>query len=205
MSVLDTEVLHVVIQGTLNDGTIVQNRKRFKCSFVAPQTEAAVLTAVDTWVETLYGFVASQIDANVVLDQGTVDVIEWNGTDAIWEVVRNIGVYSPLDTFSNLADPLPNQCAAFVIGNTGRPKTKGRLFVFPFGEDMQDHGVLTAGALTALGNLAAQYILTQSLGGGNDLISGVVREAANAWWPFGSVSYADSIGTQRRRRAGVGI
>lgn len=205
MPVQDNEILRVTIQATLDDGSIVQNRKTFECDFADTQSDSAVLAAVDTWVETLYAYVASQIDADAELDQGTVDVIEWNPTLEIWEVARNVGVYSPLDTFAGTTDPIPNQCAAFVVGNTIRPKSKGRIFVFPFTETEQNHGVLISTALTALGNFAAHYILSQGVTTGNVLLSGIVREAANQFYEFLSAEYGDVIGTQRRRRVGIGI
>lgn len=204
MPVSDGEFLRLAINGSLDDGTKVMNRKTWLCQFTTQQTDAAVLNALETWVETLYAFVASQIDGDAALEQCNVDVIEWNAVDSIWEVARNVGVFTPTDTFANASDPLPNQCAAFVIGNTTRPKTKGRLFLFPFGEDTQDHGILGAGALTALGNFATQYITDQTIGAGNVLISGIVREFVNFWYSFQSVVYDDVIGTQRRRRFGVG-
>ncbi|MCK5292977.1 MAG: hypothetical protein KAR39_13285 [Thermoplasmata archaeon] len=163
-----------------------------------------MLTSIKAWVEILYGFVASQVPQTAVLADGTVDVIAWNPVSSLWEVTQNLGIYSPLDTFAGTAQELPNQCAAFLIGNTARPKSKGRLFVFPFDEASQDHGRLEAAALTALGNMAVQYILDQGVSG-DALLSGIVRETANEWLDFETVSFSDSIGTQRRRRRGIGI
>jgi len=203
MSVANGDFLHVVIEGQLDDGTIVQNRKRFLCQLASPLSDAVVLNAVKTWVETLYAFVASWISSTVDLQDGTVDIIVWNAVESFWEVTQNVGIYSPLDTFAGPNEELPNQCSAFVIGNTGRPKSKGRMFVFPFVETSQDHGILVAGALTALGNLAAQYITGQPISADN-LQSGIVREAANMYLQFLTVSYGDVIGTQRRRRLGIG-
>lgn len=204
MSVDTNEVLKVVIECALDDGTICQNVKHFLTSFAAPLAESVVLNAVKTWVETLYGFIASQIPATTDLQQGVVDVVEWNATESFWETVRNVGVYNPLDSFASIDDELPNQCAAFVVGHTIRPKSKGRIFCFPFAEDTQDHGELNAAALTALGNFAAQYMADQAIGG--DLLASIiVRQAVNAKYELQSVSFGDIIGTQRRRRRGIGI
>lgn len=204
MSVQPGDILHVVIEASLGDGTIVQNRHRFKLDAPVPHSDAAILIAVKNYVETLYGFVASQIKTAVELEQGTVDVIAWDGVSSSWEVVQNVGIYSPLDTFANTNDVLPNQCAPFVIGNTSRPKSKGRCFLFPFSEDQQNHGVLESAALTAIGLFAAQYIASQAIAG-DELDSGIVREAVNQWYQFTTASYGDVIGTQRRRRKGIGM
>lgn len=203
MSVENGDILHCVIEAVLNDGSIVQNRKRFKLESAITQPDATVLNAVKTWVETLYAFVASEIPVTTDLDDGTVDIIAWNAIDLVWEVIQNVGIYTPLDTFADVGHALPNQCAAFVIGNTSRPKSKGRIFMFPFGEGSQDHGVLSPPALGAVANFATQYITSQPIGGDN-LISGIVRETTPDWLPFSTVSFDDIIGTQRRRRFGIG-
>jgi hypothetical protein len=203
MSVANNDILHVVIEGVMGNGTIVQNRHRFKASFASPLSDSVVLNAVKTWVETLYAFPGSQISVNTSLADGSVDIITWNAGDAKWEVTSNVGLYSPLDVFADVNEVLPHQCAAFIIGNTSRPKSKGRHFVFPYCEDTQAGGILTTAALTALGNMAAQYILDQPIAS-DELISGIVREAANEFLPFTSATVSDYIGTQRRRRFGIG-
>lgn len=204
MSVSNGDILHVVLEGSLHDGSIVQNRHRFKAQFAAPISDATVLTSIKGWVETLYGYVASYIPITTDLRDGTVDVIAWSDPLGRWEVTQNVGIYSPIDTFSPATAELPNQCSAFVIGNTSRPKSKGRMFVFPFTNVSQDGGVLVAGALTALGLLAADYILDDTIGA-DVLLNGIVRETENTWLDFLSVTYSDIIGTQRRRRRGIGI
>lgn len=204
MTIQNGDILRVTINGTLSDGTKVQNRKTFMADISVPLADSIILIAIDTWVETLYGYVASYIPTSTDLEQGTVDLIEWNAVDSIWEVVRNVGVYSPLDTFSAADEGLPNQVAPFVVGGTLRPKTRGRLFVFPFSEASQAYGILVTAALTALGNLATQYILDQAVDAAGYLRSGVVRENVDAWYEFQSVEASDVLGTQRRRRKGVG-
>lgn len=203
MSVSNGDIVHVVIEGKMGNGTIVQNRKRFQAEFGAPLADNLVLNAVKTWVEILYGAVASYISVNTSLQDGTVDVIDWDAVGSKWEVVQNVGIYSPLDTFANVNEVLPHQCSAFIIGNTSRPKSKGRIFCWPFCEDSQAGGVLVTAALTALGNMAVQYLADQAIGG-DWLRSGIVREGVNQWLEFDSVSYSDAIGTQRRRRFGIG-
>jgi len=204
VSVSPNDVISVVIEAALNDGSIVQNRKRFKLESAVTKSDAEILNAVKTWVDTLYAFFGSYINQDVSLEDGTVDVIAWNPATSIWEVIQNVGIYSPLDTFASLGDELPNQCAAFVIGNTSRPKSKGRLFAFPFSVGTQDEGILTSAVMVAMANFAAQYI-TYAAVGGDSLVSGIVRETVDQWLPFLTASFNDVIGTQRRRRRGVGI
>ncbi|GAG73185.1 unnamed protein product, partial [marine sediment metagenome] len=169
----------------------------------SPLAEQVVLDAVEGWVETLYAFLNSYITDTVELSDGTIDVIEWNSGESFWEVVQNVGIYSPTDSFAGATDELPNQCSAFVIGNTARPKSKGRMFAFPFDEASQEHGILVGGALAALGQFAGQYVADQAIAG-DSLQSGIVRETTSDWLGFITASYGDVIGTQRRRRLGIG-
>ena len=205
MPVSDAEIVRTVIKGTLDDGSSVMNRKTWKADFESDVAGGTLVTKVELWVEELYGEVAADIDANVVFELCDVFVIEWNAVTEIWEVARQIGSYTPSVTFTNIADALPNQVSAFLIGETERPKSRGRFFVFPFGEDAQDHGEITAGVLTHLGNMLVDYIGDIEITANHELISGIVREGVNLFLPFAAGAVNDILGTQRSRRFNVGI
>lgn len=205
MTVANGEVLRVTLEGTLEDGTIWQNRFTFKASFSGDQSDAGVLSAVDTWLEDLYANVVADIPTAIQLATAVTQVIEWDSVGALWVITRLIGSSAIADSFANASEPLPNQIAPFVIGSTGRPKSKGRKFLPPFGEDRQDAGELISAAATNLGNWALDYISDPVVTGSEVLNSGVVREDANAFWPFATVAASSLLGTQRRRRQGIGI
>jgi hypothetical protein len=204
MPISDDEVVRCIIKGELEDGSKVMNRKTWKASFESDVTAGALLSSLELWVEELYGNLASQVTGGVTMDTCDVYVIEWDETEGQWLVARSIGTFDPSVTFSNNSDPLPNQCAPFMLGVTQRPKTRGRLFTWPFGEDTQDHGILNSGAITALGDFLVDYLADVTISAGNDLVSGVVREAVDQFWPFTGGEVSDIIGTQRSRRFTVG-
>lgn len=204
MSVADGEIVRATLQAILADGTIVQNRKTFMMSAAAPVSDVNVRNAIKTWVDTLYAFLGTEIPVGTEMEPADITIVVWNGTAGQWETDRNLGTYTPLDAFANASEQLPNQCSAFCVANTVLPKSKGRIFAYPFGEDRQDHGVLIAASLANLVLFAAQYITDQPIGG-DELLSGVVREAADVFLGFTTVQANDVIGTQRRRRFGVGI
>jgi len=137
--------------------------------------------------------------------QSEVDEVEWNATDSFWEVVRQVGFFTPGITYTNGVDPLPNQVAAIATFPTFRPKSRGRKFLPPFGEDQQDAGILNSTALTALANWATDALADVVVSSGNELLTGVPREAADVFLTLASYVVTDILGTQRRRKPGVGV
>ena len=56
MSVSPGDIVRITINGSLADGTKVMNRKTFRADFASPQSDANVITALKSWVETLYAY-----------------------------------------------------------------------------------------------------------------------------------------------------
>lgn len=204
MAVENGDIISVDIKATLDDGTKVLNRKTFEASFENAQTSTAVLAAIELWVEELYGNLVTCIPAQTTMDVCEASIIVWNATEEKWETSISLGQFTPTVTFTGAGDQLPNQCAAFVIGKTYRPKSKGRIFAFPFDEGTQEHGELLPAFFALLGDFAVDYLADQVISAGNLLLSGIVRVAVGEFWDFISAEANDIIGTQRSRRFGVG-
>jgi hypothetical protein len=134
-----------------------------------------------------------------------VDVIEWNATTEEWEVTRKVGYFTPTIGFNDAAEPLPNQSAAVAVFPTFRPKTRGRKFVFPFGEDAQDATFLVAAALGALADYAADVLADIVIGPLNELNTGVASTVTGSFQAFDTGIVTNVLGSQRRRRPTVGI
>jgi len=200
MAIEGGEILRCLIRGVLDDGTEVLNRKTWKANLETDMTAAAALTAVELWVEEMYGEVVGDIGQNVAMAECDLFVIDWDVGEGQWLVDRVLGQFTPTVAFASTSEELPNQCAPFLIGNTQRPKSRGRLFVFPFTEETQDHGEMIALSLTHLGNMLVDYIGDITVAAGHVLASGIVREATSDFYPFISGVVNDIIGTQRSRR-----
>jgi hypothetical protein len=206
VSIDDGDYLKVDIECELQNGTICQNRFYYLADFASgPAADADVLDDLETRMEVMYGYVDGHITNGTTFGDMVVSKIEWSVANSQWEKVSQVGIRQPTITCANANDELPNQCAAVCVAKTVRPRTMGRKFLPPYGEDQQDNGVLVAGAVTALGSFTTSYIADVPVSGSGDLRPGVVREGVNAWYTFTSGSANDTIGTQRRRAPGRGI
>lgn len=202
MTVVAGDVLRTSISFTLVDGTLLQNVYHHKRTGVAVITDAAHVTALGTWAAAMYGEIVSLVRNNVVANLSSVDKVEWSGL--AWEVVENIGSFVPSFTPSGATDALPNQCSPFVIFKTARPKTVGRKFLFPVLENNQDASFIDGAAMVFITAYADEAVNNITLAALNELVPGVPRTGFDVWQEFTLAIVTNVIGTQRRRRPGVG-
>lgn len=205
MSTQNGDIVKVTFEVSLHDGTIAQNVHYFKCEFAAAQSDAGVTSAIETWIETAYGELTPNLPSSMTQRVCTVQEIAWDAIDGQWEVTRLIGYFTPTISFTNASDELPNQSSAFATFNTSRPKSRGRTFVMPFGEDRQDGTYLISAALTDMTDFADELLDDIVLGPLNELIPGIPRQALEVFLPFTLGIVTDLLGSQRRRRPTVGI
>ena len=204
MAVLTGEVIKAVAEFVLDDGSIIQNIFHFACVFVAEQAEALVVAAVKGYIEDIYAAIDAYISDTVTVNDFNVHVVEWDVSEQGWEVVRFVGADTPAITFTSLDDPLPNQMAAVLVANTYRPKSRGRKFLVPFVETAALAGDLIGAALTALGIALNHYLADENISIGNDLSPGVPRAGVETFLIFSDGVVNSILGTQRRRKPGIG-
>lgn len=203
MTVTNGDVIKLVVEAVLGDGTIVQNVYYLLAQLAAGQADQSVLNALETYVEAAYAEVISYLSDTVTFNPITADIIEWDGTK--WETTYHIGT-EDIDTApAVVTEPLPNQIAPFATFNTERPKSKGRKFLFGFVEAASDGSFLISACTTAMAAFAAEVITTIVLGPLNELTPGIVRKGVDLFLEFSSAVVTNVVGTQRRRRPGVGI
>jgi hypothetical protein len=163
-----------------------------------------VMDAIQTYVDDLYGDVATFLADGLTINPTTINKMAWNSGEGLWEVARLLGVRTQTITHTNTDDDFPNQISPVLVGNTLRPKTRGRKFLMGFVESMADGSDLTSTALTALGNALSDYLADENISAGNDLSPGVYREGVDDFEEFTDGSVNSVVGTQRRRKPGVG-
>lgn len=203
MTVSNGDIIKLVVEAILDEGTIVQNVYYLLAELAAPQADQSILNALETWVESAYGNLTVEMSNTVTFQDIVADIIEWD-TDH-WETTYHIGT-EDIDTVpAGTGDPFPNQVSAFATFNTTRPKSKGRKFLFPFDELMALGSYLTAPAVSSIVDYAADILTTIVLGPFNELVPGIVRSSVNEFLEFRSAVVTNVLGTQRRRRPGVGI
>ncbi len=205
MAVQDGDVIKAVLEFVLADGVIVQNILHWIAEFLAPQTEVDVLSAAEQYAEDLYSEVDQYVDSNVVVNPMTVHEIAWDETDGEWQTDRLIGTTVPSITFTGATDPLPNQTSAVLIGNTARPKSRGRKFLLPFLDNASDGSLWVSAVMTALGLALNHFLADETVTASNVLSPGVPRTSEDLFLPFGTGVVNSVVGTQRRRTPGRGI
>lgn len=203
MAVSDGEVVQAVVDYVSGSGVHFQNKFSYLAQFASDQSEAVVLAAIASHLQQIMDNLVVELNGAFNDPDTYMDVIEF--IDGAWEVVRNVGTTFVNTSFNNSSNTLPFQTSAYLVGRTARPRSRGRKFLPPFGEDQQASSLLESTALADVVDAAADYIDDIDLGGGNGLVPGVPSTVTGTFLPFVGATTNSAIGTQRRRRPGVGI
>lgn len=204
MSVVDGDILRVSVNFELGDGTQYQNIFHYIRDGTDPISDAAHITAIGSKMLAMYQTIDDLVTSDVTAQLSFVDRVEFNEIVDEWRVVENIGTFTPTFVPTEATDALPFQSAPFIVFKTQRPRSVGKKFLFPFGEAHQDGTVLTGGAVTAMTSFGTQVINAIAVGGDVTLTAGIVRTGIQTFFNFLVAVVNDVIGSQKRRRPGVG-
>lgn len=203
MTVADNEMVEARVFFDMPEQVISECTFVYKSDFTTDQSDAAVIAAIDNQLDDMWTNLVTQIVSGVQLDRAEYNVKQWNGS--IWETVRNLGESIPGVTFTNANDMLPHATAPYITARTAIPKTRGRKFIPGFAETEQADSILISTALSALSAFAIDYLSNIDVGGGNLLIPVVLATVDGLARNLVSSQVSDVVGTQRRRKPGVGI
>jgi hypothetical protein len=204
MAVEDGDVIRAVVEMVMDDGSIVQNVFWYLANFIANQSNATVLGALNGAIETFYSEVVGFIADSITYNPFSAQTMTWNETDQSWQVSTDLGQTSWDEPNTSIDEPFPNQMAAVVVAPTLRPKVRGRKFLPGFTENTGNAGILSAAAQTALGLFGAGYVDDVEIDVDNILQPGAASTIDGAFRPFQSYVVNSIMGTQRRRKPGVG-
>lgn len=99
---------------------------------------------------------------------------------------------------------LPAQTAGVILGRTTTKRVIAKKFIFGFVEQCQNNGVPSAPCLTAMTNMGGLiYASTYDMGG--TALSPQAWGTVHGFTPTVSASVSPYLGSQRRRKPGVGI
>ena len=202
MGVVAGDVVRTTIGFTLNDGTIAQNIFHHKRTGIGIITDAVIVSTIADWAEAMYAEIIVHIPSSVSNNLSSVDKVEF--VDSKWTIVENIGTFVLVFAPTSNEGPLPNQSSAFVTLKTARPKSVGRKFLTPFVELAQDGTFLIPAVvedIVAWADDAVNDIVIQL---GDNLVPGIVRTGFDVFLEFTVAVVTNVLGSQRRRRPGVG-
>lgn len=196
------DIVRTTINFLLPNGVEYQNVFHHIFDGIGGVSDAAVVADIKTWAETMYDEIVGDVKTGTLEQLSYVDQVEFVVDQ--WEVVANIGTFTPVFVPTSASEQSANQIAPFVVGKTARPKSVGRKFMFPTTESGQNAGVLAAGVLTNLVAWADDYVNDIVIDVANDLHPGIIRAGVNDFLVFTMGVVTDLVGTQRRRRPGYG-
>ncbi len=204
MSVIDGDILRVTLNFELGDGTQYQNVYHYIRDGTDVHSDAAHVTGLTVKMNAAYDTLLAQVKDDVTEQLSFVDRIEFNEIVDEWRVVENIGTFTLTFVPTGASDTIPYQGSPYVIFKTDRPRSVGKKYLFPFIETMQANTILEAGAVTQMVAYGAEILSAYALGGDATLTAGIVRTGIQTFLPVLVAVVNDVIGSQKRRRPGVG-
>jgi hypothetical protein len=187
-------VARIAVAGTLS-GQEVRNVFTVECDTAITPNAAGV----NTWLTALYDTsnLTTVLSTDLVLDRF---YIEWLDPGSFVWTYGSEAVIS-LQGESN-AERLPNQIAVVVVGITPS-RRRAKKFIPGVISSSVDNGVLDGGITAILENFGDTW-KDGFFDGDNNWITGVVRVHSADFLPITSIRVDPYVGTQRRRKPGVG-
>lgn len=204
MAVVDQDKLRVSLNFELADGTQYQNVYHMIRDGNDAYSVQAHLDAIEVKMELAYADIQTLVPAETTEQLCFVDRVEYNEIVDQWRVVENVGTFTPLFEPSGSLEGLPYQCSPYIYFKTARPRTVGKKFLFPISEPFQADTIIIPAALVFITAMATELLTPIALGGDATLTLGVPRTGVNSWFNFLIAVVRDVLGTQRRRKPGVG-
>lgn len=194
------DIFNVALRFALPEGVEAYNVYDFLLS-TGSATDAELLTVIAAKLTDAYAFLQDQIRSTVNMQEGKVNKVIWSGTE--WIVDRIVGQVIPTFTPTRTDDMLPHAVSPVVTFFTNTPKVRGRKFVPGFTEATQDESLLIGTAISALLSYGSEIFTGETCGAGN--LAYVI--ASSLGIPIGPniVAVDGIVGSQRRRKPGVGI
>lgn len=196
------DILRTTINFLLPNGVFYQNVYHHIFDGTGGVSDAAVVADIETWAENMYFEIIAYVKTGTVEQLSFVDQVEWSVDH--WEVVANIGTFTPAFGPTYAGETCPNQVSPFIVFKTSRPKSVGRKFLFPAPEGFQNAGIMSAAMITALVAFADDAVNDITIDVLNVLHPGIIRAGVNDFLVFEVAIVTDLLGTQRRRRPGYG-
>ena len=204
MSVIDQDVLRVTANFELGDGTQYQNIYHYIRDGTDAYSDAAHVTLMMGAMNAIYAELVTIVKDDVTNQLSFVDRVAFNEITDVWEVVENIGTFTGNFAPAGVQDALPYQSSPYVVFKTSRPKSVGKKFLFPLIETQQDSTILVGGAVNAIVAYGVEALLTRNLGGDATLAPVIIRTGVQTVLRLLVAVVGDVLGSQKRRRPGVG-
>lgn len=196
------DVLRVTANFILFPGIQYQNVYHYLYDGIPVVDDQNAVDAIETALDLAYDELVGLVSPDTDVDLSSVDKVEF--LEGEWTVTENIGTFTPTLTAVGTGNTLPYQSSPFVTFKTSRPKSVGRKFLFPMTEPQQDSTIIIPAAVTALVAYAAVILDDITVELINLLHPGIVRTGVDDFLVFTVGVVTNVLGSQKRRRPGVG-
>ena len=160
-----------------------------------------LLDGIEEWLESAYSELEDSLNVDVTVVSAYVTKVQWSVDH--WEVESIIGTRILGIDGTDSTDMLPHAVAAVVTFPTTVPKRRGRVFIPGLADNKVTNSLLTGPTATAIALFAAELI--------GQFPCTTATAAYYVLGDDGTYTYPAStrvngvVGSQRRRKPGVGI
>lgn len=203
MAVSPGTILKAVSEMTMPGEHKAQNVWYWRLNSEGDQSEATILTHIAAKLNAIFAEIEDHIHADVTLDTVTVNEWVWDEVEG-WETGIYIGEAALADAFVGAGDMLPHAVAATVTASTTDVNRRSRKSFAGFTETTQDDSKLSVAVVTAVAAAALEWVTAQVILGSDNLDPGL-GGSDGVFYPLAVALVADILGSQRRRKPGLGI
>jgi hypothetical protein len=164
-----------------------------------------VVTGVLAEIDNAYAAMNAYISNTVSTNDIKIDVVFWSGGKCI--VSQNLGTYPWDDVWYNpsgAGEVLPPGDSALLKLMTTLGKHYGRKFIGGLTETAQNSGILVAGCVEDLADMATSFLSEFTISAGNYLVPVINSTLFQEALPVIEAAASAVIAYQRRRRPGTG-
>ena len=203
MTVSPGEYIKAVSTHDLSNSVLGQNVWYWKLESTGDVDYSDIMDTIETMVEAVFQDLDSMIWSQTELQDVIANVWEYDAQDG-WKTGRLIGIRPLSDTFGNSTNMFPHAVAMTITGFPVDVRTRSRKSFGGFGENTANDSTVTASALTALGNVAVEWLTSQVISG-SDVLEPGIPSLGGIWRPLLYALVSDITGSQKQRKPGIGI
>lgn len=201
MTIAFGDIVRTTVQYTLDSDEVHQNVLTHQAGIGVADTDANVMAAITTLMNTAYSNLNAQLATDVSL--GEAMFAKLNQVSGKWEALGSVPMTQPVPSGGTTQSP--NGIAAVIRFLADGVGNQGRKFIGGIQNLAIIDNALQAGAIASIVNWANIMVSSATVSGGT---------MDPGWWSVSDVVHRDYNGTyiintivgyQRRRKPGVGI
>lgn len=203
MTVTQGTYLKGVVTWALPQLVVAQNVFYWQLKGLSPVADAFLVAAVQTGLEAMFDNLGADWSNDAALESFILNEWEYDGEDG-WHTGRYVGEDTLTDNFESSTDMLPHAVAATITANTANVKTRSRKSLPGVIDSGANDSILQAPTIAAVVAWTVDWISDMFVDTNEHLEPGVPG-LEGIWYPLLLGFLSGVVGSQRRRKPGIGI